>query len=166
MTTFLFCIAVIGITDLLVEGAIFSSVRDWLGKKLDPDLYYLTTCHQCMGTWVGFFCGLALSATFWGTAMTLALAGLGGFLGWVFLKKYHSYCVLATTGVGLFLGSWLATDNAWLILLSGGAGAFLAPLGALLLKYLTYKVESMETYDVGSGNESFGDGTTGDKPSA
>lgn len=166
MTAFLFCLAVIGITDLLVEGAIFSAARDWLGKKLEPELYYLTTCHQCVGTWVGFFCGLALNSGFWGTTLTLSLAALGGALGWWFLKKYHPHLVLVTAGAGFFLGSWLVTENAWLIILSGGAGAFLAPLGEKVLKYLTFKVESMEVYDVRPGNETVGDGTTGEKPVA
>ena len=68
----IFCFAVIGMTNILVDGSIFGEgglipIRPWLEKKLPlkfpkygPKIYEMVECHQCMGTWCGFFCGLTL----------------------------------------------------------------------------------------------------------
>jgi hypothetical protein len=170
MTAFLFCLAVIGITAIIVDGTIFDEVRDWLAKKLPDELYDVFTCHQCMGTWVGLGCGLVLNTGFWGATGTLVASAVGGVLGWFFLKKYHPKLVVAAVFAGFFLSALFLTENVWLVLLSGGAGAFLAPLGNFLTRYLSYKVELVQkefidAHDTG-GSEAVGDGANGERPAS
>jgi hypothetical protein len=60
MNLILFVLAAIGMTNILVQGNIFQPVRDFLAKRLPQKLYQVFECHQCMGTWCGFFCGYIL----------------------------------------------------------------------------------------------------------
>jgi hypothetical protein len=166
MTVFLFCLAVIGITAIIVDGTVFDEVRDWLATKLPEELCDVFTCHQCMGTWVGLGCGLILNTSFWGTTVTLLAAAVGAVAGWKFLKRYHPKLVVASTFLGFFIGSAFLTENVWVVLLSGGAGAFLAPFGNFLTRYMSYKVELvqkefLDAHDTASsrGDKTFGDGS-------
>jgi hypothetical protein len=165
MTAFLFCLAVIGITAIIVDGTIFDELREWLANKLPEEIYDLFTCHQCMGTWVGLGCGLVLNSGFWGATVTLLVSVVGATLGWFFLKKYHPKLVVAATFVGFFLGALIFTENVWVVLLSGGAGAFLAPLGNFFTRYMSYRVELVqkEFIDAHGGNEVVGVGAAGEK---
>lgn len=57
---FLFCLAVIGMTNIIVDSNLFAPVREYLKKELPPKVYEILECHQCCGTWCGFLCGLIL----------------------------------------------------------------------------------------------------------
>src|SRR4051812_7623731 len=54
--------ATIGLTQLIVDGAIFEPARELLRKSLPKYLFKLFECYQCCGTWCGFLtAGLLLS---------------------------------------------------------------------------------------------------------
>lgn len=57
---FLFILATIGMTNIIVDSNLFQPVRNWLKKVLPEKMYELVECHQCCGTWCGFFCGAFL----------------------------------------------------------------------------------------------------------
>jgi hypothetical protein len=46
-----------GLTLIIVRGAVFHDVRDWLLLLRPDDLGYLLTCPQCMGFWIGLLGG-------------------------------------------------------------------------------------------------------------
>lgn len=54
-----FCFAVIGMTNILVDSKLFEPVREYY-KIRSNKIYEILNCHQCCGTWVGFFCGFSL----------------------------------------------------------------------------------------------------------
>ncbi len=73
-----FVLATAGLTNLIVDGSIFSPIRDFLKKILPSYVYSLFECHQCCGTWCGFVCGAALLGT---TPSIILCAGFsGGFI--------------------------------------------------------------------------------------
>lgn len=53
----LFILSTIGMTHLLVEGAIFKKLRGFINKKFPKWFKYLISCYQCTGTWCGMLCG-------------------------------------------------------------------------------------------------------------
>lgn len=59
----LFCFAVIGMTNIIVDSNLFEPVRDVLKRLLPAYFYQLLECHQCCGTWCGFLCGWLLLST-------------------------------------------------------------------------------------------------------
>ena len=102
-TVILFCIAVIGITNIIVDPAtIFQLVRDWvvkeeskpIFKKIDiflrgyPSRFFvwldkLMSCYQCSGFWVGLLCG-------------------------AILISYNPFYVFVCGGAGSFISTWAA----------------------------------------------------------
>jgi len=56
----LFCLAVIGMTNIVVDSSLFQPVREWLQSWMHKSVYELFECHQCCGTWCGFICGACL----------------------------------------------------------------------------------------------------------
>jgi hypothetical protein len=46
------------ITHIVTTGVILAEVRTWVKQHMGQKVGYLTTCHLCCGTWVGF--GIAL----------------------------------------------------------------------------------------------------------
>jgi hypothetical protein len=56
----LFVLAVIGMTNILVDSRLFEPVRCWLQKVLPTKVYEVLECHQCTGFWTGMICGLIL----------------------------------------------------------------------------------------------------------
>jgi hypothetical protein len=42
------------ITHIITTGVILSEFRAWVKQHLGQKMGYLTTCHLCAGTWVGF----------------------------------------------------------------------------------------------------------------
>jgi len=56
----LFVLAVIGLTNILVDSRLFEPVRCWLQKILPTKVYEVLECHQCTGFWTGMICGLIL----------------------------------------------------------------------------------------------------------
>lgn len=73
----LFLLSVVGMTNIMVGSDLFIWLRDKLYtaiKKFFPEhseslivsIDGPLTCHQCMGTWCGFFCGLVfITSNFW-----------------------------------------------------------------------------------------------------
>jgi formate/nitrite transporter FocA (FNT family) len=57
----IFCFAVIGMTNIIVDPAtIMQPLRNLIETKGPAWLNKLVSCYQCAGTWVGFFCGAVL----------------------------------------------------------------------------------------------------------
>lgn len=56
----LFCLATIGMTNIIVDSNLFEPIRNWIKEKMPEKIYDLITCHQCCGTWCGFLCGAIL----------------------------------------------------------------------------------------------------------
>lgn len=56
----LFLMATVGLTNIMVFGSIFNSLRHHMRKALPAHIYELFECYQCMGTWVGAGCGYVL----------------------------------------------------------------------------------------------------------
>lgn len=54
----LFCLAVVGMTFIVVHGKIYETPRSWLTRF--SWLSSLVTCYQCFGFWCGCFLGLIL----------------------------------------------------------------------------------------------------------
>jgi hypothetical protein len=52
------------ITHIITTGVIFKECRDWVWATFGGKLGYLTTCHLCCGTWVGFAMALAVQDQF------------------------------------------------------------------------------------------------------
>ena len=89
-TLIFFCLATIGLTQLIVESYIFNIPRDWLKRKLPDYVAKVFDCHQCSGTWSGFILGcLILTNSNWGLFTNIAI-------------------ILASGCVGAFLGTWSA----------------------------------------------------------
>jgi len=104
----LFAFGVVGITHIVVDGVLLQWLRN-LADKHCRWLYSLLTCYQCSGFWVG--------------------ALLGGPLFYPAIKYFSVGSVL------------VLTDYPWycsliMVLLCGGAGSFIATLGAAVLNYL------------------------------
>lgn len=53
-----------GLTLIIVRGAVFHDLRDWLLLLRPDDLGYLSTCPQCMGFWMGWFGGVVYADYF------------------------------------------------------------------------------------------------------
>ncbi len=53
----LFALAAIGMTHIIVDGAIFNPVRALLKKILHKSIYKVFECYQCTGVWCGFISG-------------------------------------------------------------------------------------------------------------
>ncbi len=75
---FLFCLAVVGLTNIVVDSTLFAPVRSWLKTRVRPGLFKLVECKQCCGTWAGFLCGLCLVST--NPPVVLACGWAGAFL--------------------------------------------------------------------------------------
>lgn len=60
----LFCLAVIGTTNIVVDpAAIFSPIRNMIEKSGIQWAIKLVSCYQCTGTWAGFLCGTLIFGT-------------------------------------------------------------------------------------------------------
>ena len=60
-----FCLAVVGMSHIIVESVFFLPLREWLGKKSEQNnllkfINKIVNCYQCCGTWCGFLLGLVL----------------------------------------------------------------------------------------------------------
>ena len=59
-TTILFIIATIGMTHIIIDGSIFSSLRDCVKKNFPSKIATLVECYMCAGFWCGVFTGFCL----------------------------------------------------------------------------------------------------------
>lgn len=71
----LYCLATIGLTNVLLDSSLFAPVRNLLQKILPAKVYEVFECHQCMGMWSGFLTGYLLIAT---TIPQVFLCGCAG----------------------------------------------------------------------------------------
>lgn len=89
---FLFCLATVGLTAILIDGTIFAPFRERLAaesqflqekrrendlpehKSVKETLHNILGCYQCCGFWSGLFCGF-----FFSFLMPLHLVGWGIF---------------------------------------------------------------------------------------
>lgn len=60
MNFILYCMATIGLTNILLDSNLFAPVRDFLQKHLPTKVYEVFECHQCMGFWSGLLTGFIL----------------------------------------------------------------------------------------------------------
>lgn len=79
----IFCLGVIGMTNILIDGTIFGEggllpLRPWLKQKLPAKFYDLFECHQCMGTWCGFMLGFLVMS--WNPLVIFACGCAGSCL--------------------------------------------------------------------------------------
>jgi hypothetical protein len=137
---FLFCIAVTGMTLILVQGSIFEPLRAKLARTVANIernreennlskrftivelLHKILQCFQCAGFWCGIFCGFfILSSDFLSSSHTAQVT----------LK-------VANVSMWSFVVSSGFSVIRWMMILfcCGVAGSFLAPLGDLLLQLI------------------------------
>jgi hypothetical protein len=69
MNLLLFCMASIGLTDIIVDSRIrtivlesrwYQPIRNFCSHFLPTAFYEMFDCHQCAGTWIGFLLGYIL----------------------------------------------------------------------------------------------------------
>jgi len=53
----IFLFACVGMTHIIIDGTIFSSLRGYLKKILPEKFYSLFECYMCCGFWCGVFLG-------------------------------------------------------------------------------------------------------------
>jgi len=58
METLIWILAAYGMSQILVFGSIFDTIRDWITKK-STFFGDLLSCMMCTSTWVGFFFSIA-----------------------------------------------------------------------------------------------------------
>jgi len=59
--TLLFCLAVIGMTHILVDSKIMEPVDDWAKTRLPGTIHHaLFECFQCSGFWCGIVLGVLI----------------------------------------------------------------------------------------------------------
>ncbi len=71
----LFIMATIGLTNILIYGSIFNGLREWIKKRVSKKVREGMECYQCMGTWVGAFCGYVMITHEIGGVFMCAFAG-------------------------------------------------------------------------------------------
>lgn len=67
-----FCLAGVGITNLIVNGAIFDAPRNFIVRN-SPFLGKMITCMMCSGYWVGFVMGFIAGINFIYAAACISL---------------------------------------------------------------------------------------------
>jgi hypothetical protein len=94
----LFCIATIGLTNIMVHGKILDVIglRPWLRENMKPEHFQVFECYECSGFWAGLFCGLFLCSHWW---MIL----LCGFAGGVLAQTYDSFRLWLESKIGFEL---------------------------------------------------------------
>lgn len=74
----LFCLATIGLTNIMVHGKILDVIglRSWLRNIMKPDHFQVFECYECSGFWSGLICGLFfLSPCHWWMIPVCGFAG-------------------------------------------------------------------------------------------
>jgi len=68
METLIWILAAYGMSQILVFGSIFDTIREWITKK-STFFGDLLSCMMCTSTWVGFF----FSLTFYSPTVTMVI---------------------------------------------------------------------------------------------
>jgi uncharacterized membrane protein YfcA len=58
--TVLFILASIGMTHIIIDGSIFSSLRYWIKNNLPEKIAKLFECYMCLGFWCGMIIGAGI----------------------------------------------------------------------------------------------------------
>jgi hypothetical protein len=85
----LFLFASVGMTNIVVDGAIFGGVRTWLSTRLPPSMFKVFQCYQCAGMWCGMICG-AMVWNWWNPFVIFA-CGLAGSFAANFTALFFNY---------------------------------------------------------------------------
>ena len=56
-SVFLFCLATIGMSHIIIDGSILQGFRDLMEKILPEKLNEIFKCYQCCSMYTGLFCG-------------------------------------------------------------------------------------------------------------
>lgn len=89
VTLILFCLSVIGLTNIIVDPAsIMQPIRNLIEKRGPSWLNKLVSCYQCSGTWVGFICGWILIDK---RPEVVFLCGMAGSFLATFSATYMNY---------------------------------------------------------------------------
>lgn len=108
----LFCFAVIGFTNIIVDPAtIMQPVRDLIERRGPSWLNKLVSCYQCTGTWVGFFCGTILFTqnifesfyVFVCNAVLIFICGMAGSFVATLAAQYLNYLQALTDSLDVSL---------------------------------------------------------------
>lgn len=125
---FIFCMATVGLTAILVDGKIFLPFRERLENRVREQedvaqngkvrrswsgfLYGIITCYQCCGFWSGLFCGLFFTISHWASS-PLWVVGVHGDAGFaIIVQLILSPFFWLMCG---FVGSFLATVYLMLV---------------------------------------------------
>jgi len=80
ITFILFVLSTIGLTNILVHGTIFDSIKIG-GRSIRQWMHYwkwsesLFNCYECTGTWAGFLCGWLIISSHWSIILACGFAG-------------------------------------------------------------------------------------------
>ena len=106
---FLFCFAVVGLTNIIVDPAtIARPIRDRVEKWANGDgkcrsfwawLDKLMSCYQCTGFWVGMLCGAILIS--WNPLVVIFICGMGGSFIATWGASYLNYLEARSVMTGL-----------------------------------------------------------------
>ena len=102
----LFAISTVGMTFIIVDGDIFSWLRNLFHKFLPKHFAKVIDCYQCAGTWCGFFCGFVLVSH---NPFVVFLCGCASSFLTVFVSKIYDYVESQTT---YDLGEYESEDKA------------------------------------------------------
>lgn len=91
MNLILFCLGVVGMTHIIVDGEIFAPIHQWIKLRL-PIAARVMDCYQCAGFWCGIALGLTLLS--YRPLVVFAAGCAGSFLaqlGWLVLDSLERY---------------------------------------------------------------------------
>lgn len=97
---FLFCLATIGLTNILVHGRIMDVIglrpfaAMWL-KKINSD--GVLSCYECMGFWSGLLCGAIFFSSWSWWCIPVILAS--GWAGSVLSQTYTELMYILNAGI-------------------------------------------------------------------
>jgi hypothetical protein len=111
ITFILYILATIGLTNILVHGAIFDlikiqkkSLREW-AEKLMGSYFKLFECYECTGFWAGLIFGYLLISPQWWAILAC------GFAGSVLAQTYTDWIYVLRSKVGFEVDDETTRDN-------------------------------------------------------
>lgn len=114
LVTFIwFCLATIGLTNIIVHGVIMDEIKV-RGKSLRGWLHSwdftkkLSTCYECSGFWAGLICGCFFLPFGW----SLVLLPVCGFAGSMLGKTYTDMMFYLESKTGFEVGNAEETRNS------------------------------------------------------